>query len=393
MTDPIAVFNFAKNRFWWNGQKRSLSDLTSYGNGSYSLPWASVAGSFTGGFSIQVEASISATGNSGRLFGWHNRNTDSLRVEVGGNGTLSLVKTQPTTSPTVGARVVDINGAGLEFMTGFNRSIWSLPLSGVVSSISNLGNYLTSSGAVETANTPGTSVDATGNANIHFYRHATTGVVATGSRLLSVTIWGVPLAEAEMKRRARSNHFPPIHLVGDSFLTAGLLRNQLRGIAASRGVNIDISQDGVGSTTLTQQAVRHGNWPEFYDRTLVIMDGALEVTGAQALTEISTMTGRLSHSRWVYVQSNPINPIGDSRRTDWIAKDAEILASVGASKYVPTLAAMLAAGDGSSADNARIAQGLYPTSKCADVVHPFEDGYRTHALQIAAKLRENGWFP
>lgn len=390
----ILYADFRLNRFWWNGAKRQLSDLTAIGDGSYTLPFAALGASLSGGFTVRSETI--ATGNSGSVyFGWRNSGTQEWRLRAAHN-TISGVATRwqvdiagnPNTplSSSLVATCADFNGSDLTSIgSGFNRSIFSVPIGGPYITKSNMG-----APSVGT-NTVGTVVNP--NGLLHFMRAPDSGALATGIALQSITLWGAPMTEAQLVAANEHSPYPPLHFLGDSFLTHGQFRMPLKTTVDATGNFVTMTQDGIGGTTLTQQNVRFQNTPQAWGSTLIVVDGALEVTGAQAITELTSMVGSLTHDRWAYMQSNPINPIGDSRRTDWIAYDAAIRAFCGPEHYIETLPTMLASGNGSTADNNKIALGQWPTSICTDGVHPFGDGYSILVGLIRAHCQAQGWLP
>lgn len=384
--------DFGNSRFYWNGSTKALGDLTAIGDGSYTLAWSSVGATWTGNFSILSDVLIDlgtalATETYG---GWYinSSNNQTLRY-IGSDGSGFVRRWQEISSNpgsivgyATSARGLDAQNDAVALFNGINRSVFSVPSSAKSRSLWSNGLGF-----------EGTSINGTitAPATLHFGRSPATGVVASAALdLRAFTLWTATFSDTELRRAQNLEFYPPIHLLGDSFLNAGLITLSLKNSTDPTAL-IGYSQDGIGSTTLAQQAVRFAGWSQFWPSTLVIVDGSLELTGAAAIVEIQTIINLLTHDRWLYVQSNPINPIGDSRRTDWIAYDAAIRAFVGEDHYCPTLDVYLAAGDGSAEDNAKIAAGQWPLSKCGDGTHPSDVDF--HAGIIHDRLAALGWAP
>lgn len=186
-------------------------------------------------------------------------------------------------------------------------------------------------------------------------------------------------------RRAMRLFTNPVHILGDSFATYTFeykLENALLEIKSN------ISRDGVGSTSLTQQEVRFAATPEYWDSTLVIMDGGLEDTSAAAIIAIDAMVANLTHSRWVYVQH--ARRESDDEAT-YLAFVDDIIAHVGASHYVECFTDLAAANDGSANDLADIAESLVPRSLRVDTHHETTAGTAIRTRTVANHIKAQGW--
>jgi hypothetical protein len=185
-----------------------------------------------------------------------------------------------------------------------------------------------------------------------------------------------------------------IHILGDSFVTynggwSGDLEN-----AITNDNSITVTTDGVGGSTLAEQATRFASTPEHYDSLLIIMDGGLTDGSAAAIAAIDDITGRLSHDAWVWVQPSPQEWIADSGdRIAWDAKVAAIAAHVGAEHYVECLSDLQAANDGSANDLQDVADNIVPRSLRADAIHENSAGQDVRAATIMAHLEAQGWSP
>jgi hypothetical protein len=226
----------------------------------------------------------------------------------------------------------------------------------------------------------------------------------TNATLQRVYIWPRVLTSSEIAVLGAGAK-TPVHLIGDSFLNADRIRGHLQAALASRGY-VPVTQDGVGGTSLAQQAVSlaldsvtTGSPSVTYDiskwknSTLVIVDGGLDDTSAAAIVAIQDMINLLPHRRWLYVESAPNENTGTAGRIAWDARIAAIRAFVGEDRYIPTLVPAQAAGDNSANDNAEIALGLWPLSLKTSTVdfHPNEAGSSFLANLINTRLVSSGW--
>ncbi|MGR3802314.1 phage head spike fiber domain-containing protein [Marinibacterium profundimaris] len=191
-----------------------------------------------------------------------------------------------------------------------------------------------------------------------------------------------------MMRSAAYLPAPGIFWIGDSFLNGDLLPIETMALVEPNGL-IPHETDGVGGSNLQQQATRFaGADPAMYERTLVIMDGGLTDSAAQAMAAIDDMVGRLGHDRWIYVQPAPFSAPDAGMLQTW----ADIRDHVGEAHYVPTWEGALALSDGSPEDEARVADGLWPLSLTESETdfHANAAGRSYLAAQIHAKLLARG---
>lgn len=375
---------------WWNGAAKSLSDLTAETNG-YTLAWSATGLTWTGDLTVQMEFEYDPPNiPSGVLFGWRNSSIQT-RVwrPVGSNSPSWRYWAETVGAPStptlfaLGANQADAQSSGLTSYAGINRSIWSYRGN------SSEGRALWSNGPATVASGAFGAADAP--VTLHFGRNPADGAAPQNLTLRSVTIWNRAMTEAEMRKANNPGQAYPLHYLTDSFGTNGGLLMATKALIEASGHNVLLSQDAVGSTTLTQQAARYLSRPEFWNSTLVMVDGALEATAAEAIAAIDSMLAVMPHRRFLYVQSNPINPLGDYRRDEWIIKNAAIRSHVGEPRFCETLDPYLSAGDGSAEDNAKIALGQWPFSKCSDGTHPDDPVF--HAQMPYDKLVANKWLP
>ena len=180
-----------------------------------------------------------------------------------------------------------------------------------------------------------------------------------------------------------------LHLLGDSFATAEYLQ---AGAAASM-LNDDrtFSIDGVGGSSLTEQAARYALAPQHWGKTVVIMNGGLEGTLAENIAAINAIAANAG--RMLFVEPSPAElAAGTADRIAWDAHRDGLLAHVGVDRWVPTLARALTLGDGGANDNADIANSIWPRSLRVDTMHPTVTGWAgVIGYQVANKLATNGW--
>lgn len=130
--------------------------------------------------------------------------------------------------------------------------------------------------------------------------------------------------------------------------------------------------DGVGATSLTQQAVRFDSTPQYYGDLLVIVDGVIDgLIDSSSFTSIvkpaiESMIAHLTTSpkQWLYIQPLPdvsVGAIGSAGYTTWKSVQDQILAAY-PNNYVPTLPIMQSHGDGSGNDNSDTVNGWCPRS-------------------------------
>jgi hypothetical protein len=389
----IIHWDFANSRFYHNGSTQTISAFTDHGDGSFSIAYTDTGSWWgSGNFTLAIDYVLDFGADpAGHIFGWYYSGANFFRVEV------QNADSAPYTRRWVRGYVAPTAVAGEAIFPNqntpgqsviiegrhYHRALFSVPSIGTNKALDN-GNFIAAgtsvNGSIFVPNT------------FRIKRNVTTGVPATGVDVKSITIWPTAFSDAQLYRynRGGSSLSPPVHLIGDSFLEfhfvkEGIISNTLTGY-------VPISQDGVGSTTLAQQATRFEATPLWWDATLVIVDGALELDGQSAIEAINRMVSKLTHNRFLYVQSNPIHPIGDSRRTDWVANQGAIRGFFGEEHYLETLAPLQALGDGGANDNADIAAGIWPRSLRGDATH-LTQATRSGAYAdlIYAKLDANGW--
>lgn len=180
-----------------------------------------------------------------------------------------------------------------------------------------------------------------------------------------------------------------IHVLGDSYAEANNYSiNPYLPIVHT--IPRTFTYDGIGGTSLTQQATRFDSTSQYYGDILIIMDGAINSnTFSVAQTAIDSMVAHLTTSpkKWFYMQATPDATAGnESSGTTglaWTACQASIKAQY-PNNYIDTLTQMQSHNDGSANDLLDIAKGWWPRSLRLDNVHP-----TVAAAQIYCKIVSN----
>ena len=181
--------------------------------------------------------------------------------------------------------------------------------------------------------------------------------------------------------------------IGDSFATLAFtdaLEDHL-GIRPSA-----YNLDGVGGSTMLQQAVRHALTPLRWGDVTVMMDGGNDDTAADSISAIDSMVANLTTDRWMWVQPSPKNYLdGSPERATWDAKIAEVVAHItttyGAEHYVECLTALKAGNDGSAQDLIDVANNIVPDSLRTDPIHENLAGTIIRTLQVMLRIIQQGW--
>jgi len=196
-----------------------------------------------------------------------------------------------------------------------------------------------------------------------------------------------------------------IHGLGDSYLVLGASggQNVIQWLPPKLYRPRVWTFDGVGATSLTQQAVRFDATPSFYGDLLVIVDGVIDgltTNNDFALIVQPAIESMLAHlttspKQWIYVQPNPdvnAGTVGSVYYTRWLLIQSQIKAAY-PNNYVETLPQMQAFNNGSANDLADIAAGEWPRSLRIDAanVHPNELGSMYLAQIIDNAIQARGY--
>jgi hypothetical protein len=185
------------------------------------------------------------------------------------------------------------------------------------------------------------------------------------------------------------------HILGDSFVNPNRVDDYR---AALDDPNISVSFDGMGGSTLPEQALRLAADVRSHRRLLVIYEGQ-EVNSAAALAAIADMAEALDHPYWLYVESPfTANQGFDNPSTRATVEQfhADMAAALG-DRFVSTYQAFFdaAIGDpedsGYADDQADIANGVMPRSLRFDDVHPNSAGATVAFTGVKERMGALGW--
>lgn len=191
-----------------------------------------------------------------------------------------------------------------------------------------------------------------------------------------------------------------VHLLGDSFLNGhGVLKAFRSRLTGTAGSIAGFGQDGVGGSSLSDQAVRYSEThPGFADRTLVIVEMGLDGNYAQWSAAMGIILTHINHDRWLVCEPAPQIANGAQARTYWDTLVANIAAYCDGyvdtgGRMISTLTEALALSDGSPEDEAKVADRLWPVSLTvsASDFHPNAAGDDFLGERIYNALVLKGW--
>jgi len=365
LAERTLVWDRPSNEFKWAGATKTLADATDQGSGAYTVNdgtwWAEDN-------TVMLEYELTedvAMAGSGDLFSWTNASNHRYEFVAHDTDKFRLYFSQGNeyAYPTW-----EQLSAG--YRAGRHRPLAMSETGELVISRVNANAEDDVAGAVlGTFTAPtrfgilrGERFNTAATTNITFHR---------------AWAWNRLLTQDERRLAVTAGNYRPMHLIGDSFLNSGILQEQLA--LKCRREYIAFSQDGVGGSSLADQATRYAATPEFYGDTLIIMDGGLEDDEATALASIQDMVGRFGHQRWYYVEPSPNTY---SSVQTWCGDH-----------FIPVTAAMQAANDGTANDLADVANGLVPRSLRIDSIHENAAGTRIRARVIHAYISARGHMP
>jgi hypothetical protein len=167
------------------------------------------------------------------------------------------------------------------------------------------------------------------------------------------------------------------HILGDSFVNEDTALNYRTVLARP---SVSVTHDGVGGSTLPEQADRLALDIASHGKLLLIYEG-LEVNAATAIAAIDEMRATITHDYWLYVETiyKPDQGLDSETRGFWEATHAALKAYAG-DRHVDTYEALAAAAisdpedPGYAQDQADAANGVCPTSCRVDDAHPNAKG-------------------
>lgn len=377
--------DFENSSFFWAGAAKTLGDLTETANG-YTLTdvaWRRPPGTT---YLIEWEDDPSASAET-CMFALDNGGTGRIEFTTQSGVSLGIPRVYYN-PPGQYSQHGSAASAGLR---GRNRLVVSVPEGGSARMALNGLN-----GSTISAVTLGVP---TGLNRVSFNYRARFNDMVFGGTLHKVIATPRLYTLAQLEAIAAYDGPYSYHLLGDSFLNSSTsLLNEIK---------IDLqaawrmpSQDGVGGSTLVDQAVRFAAAGRYHASTLIIMDGGLSDSGANAISAINSMVSKLSHSRWLYVEPGygTDQIAGSGNRTTQDATVAAIAAEF-PGNYLPTLTDIQACNDGSPEDLDDVnVSDIWPRSLRSDALHPGtvvngagHSGYSALAGIISAELVSRGW--
>lgn len=362
--NPTFIWDEVDSVFYWAGASKVIGDATDNGDTSYTVndgTWWSANNTVL----VEYELADGASPN-GNLFSW--TNASNQRYEYGSFNDGERLYINPP-----GQYVYPANtGVNSGEQSGRRRL-----LNAVNASVNSVGK-LDANVALDNAIQAGAFVAPT-KVGIR-YNARFGGTIETVATFHRAIAWNRKMTSAQLHGNMRNGNYPPIHLIGDSALNTG---SQLEEIALlCTDDYIAFSQDGVGGSTLEDQATRFDSDSLHWTSTLVIIDIGLSDTQANALVAIADMVANLARPNWFYVEPNYV----DSAILDAIADYA-------GTHYIPTRSLMQTANDGSPEDLEDVANGILPRSLRIDAVHLNTAGMTVYAGIIHDYISAQGLMP
>ncbi|RWQ12323.1 hypothetical protein [Mesorhizobium sp.] len=185
-----------------------------------------------------------------------------------------------------------------------------------------------------------------------------------------------------------------LHFLGDSFLNGIPMVQYVRKRLTDKARSF--SKDGIGGTSLQQQAVRFDATSWDWTKTLIIMDGGSSDLLEAAQAAVQSEIAHLTHSRWLFIEGgydigtkaagSPARLVIDSINA-WVN-------STYPGHFVATKTIMQSYSTGDANDLADLAADVWPRSQTTDGLHPTTTpgGGSDHLSQIIVDaINARGW--
>ncbi|QXN67988.1 tail spike protein [Microcystis phage Mwe-Yong1] len=395
---------FDNSRFAWGGAARVLGDLTAVAAGGYSLAYNF---DFAGEAIVVLE--YEAVGDpadwSGTMFSWTSGYPSGNRVEftVSNNNSYGdalavyVAPGNPTANfqALIGSSKIDEAGA-FWISTERHRAVARIK--------SNTNHkYKFDNGQIRPSVALGSGALAAPTKlgfGCRAWAPGDPDNQLTGAALKRVTIYNADAPNTVFQSLGRSAYRYPVHLLGDSFLNLYGVYQRLGALFTAAGIYVPLSQDGVGATSITQQATRYTvTFPEWQDSTLVICEMGLDGTHAEWETAMKVILGGIKHNRWLVLEPAPNLNAGTAERAAFDERVARMRNFCGGwvqhgGRMVSTLIEAMAASTGSADDLAAVAARKWPPSLTVSVpdFHPNRvAGQAFMAGRIYYGLTTAGW--
>jgi hypothetical protein len=413
---PDFYFDFDLGEGYWGGSAKTLSDFIDDGSGSYRVSFGDLGLTGTEDYAMMMEfynddtefsASdtdmVLAFKRASNKFAYMRAQQPPI-TENGWDVNGRFSYTDPTRSRDAGHGNI-ATGSDNSIALGLQRVIGSRKLGEVAKAVSSQGGQFSLDPGVSTnTNLPDSDKSLYINQAADAYGVIASDPNTSGVQLKRVALWGRSLTDTEMWQTSRFGR-PGILFSGDSFVAGGVLRQTLVGILDQRGLGpVATTYDGVGESSLTDHAIRYAALDPFlHGEYLIIMDGGFEISdGIQAAKDaIDSYLSNLTHDNWVFIEPNSIPALGTANRDIWDdffygASDntgaRELYNHIGADHYIKTYDTMLANGDGSPEDNARIAAGQWPYNVVnQDGIHMSDFGMELVMGLVADYMQAKKW--
>lgn len=387
--DAVSFFNnrtfevdFDDNAYYWGISAKAASDLTVTANG-YTLADVSWRGATSTTYLIEWTPDPSTTTAQTKFALYDTVGTERVEFELTSTGA-RLYNNPP------GATYNYNENSHVKL--GRNRLAITLTNGSKPEAVRNGGSFSESSFA-------GGSIGLTNSINMisigYRGRFSDQKFVGTLHRIIAIDR---AYSLEELEEIVAHGGQPRYHLIGDSFLNTDYLQNAIRiNLAADWRIS---TQDGVGGSSLVEQAARFALTPKYWDSTLIIVDGGLSDEASDAVSAIGDMVSRLSHDRWLYVEPGygTGQIAGSPNRASQDATVAAIQAAF-PNNFLPTLSEIQALNDGGAEDLEDVnVSDIWPRSLRSDALHPGTalntagySGISALAEIVSNELTNRGW--
>lgn len=396
----VVHVDFDNERFYWDGEIKSIGDLTDNGDGSFILiPDAPI--DFSSGEQVIVyDRTFDMAGSPGGVL-WQVRE---------GTGSVGSLRAQPPALPNTVERIIGnyyaTSGQTINLsMTSIAGETATFPNTGRHRQLVRMKNgqqitYQPDNGDYREVVPAGARVVTTIpdieriTLNCSWATGSGPGSLLTDATLHTFTMYDRDVTEAELEAVGRTGIAPPAHILGDSFATLYRPQHNINKLLEDEGIPgcLPLSSDAIGGTTLDQQFVRYrDNNPKWRRSTLVIAEMGASFNMIEALKDI---LGLIEHERWLVLEPAPNKGqiLGTPGRIAWDKRREELKQACGPN-WVPTLELALSLSDGSPEDEADVANGIWPRSltKSGTDFHPGARGDDFLAWVIFNALAARGW--
>ena len=214
------------------------------------------------------------------------------------------------------------------------------------------------------------------------YRVLFNDSVAKEISIKRIFIWP-DMTDEGMRQRTLITPKTNVHILGDSYVTANLSAEIVGALGPDYRA---VRRDGVGGSTLAEQAVRYAATPLLHDFTLLIVDGGL--SDADPIDQIAAIVAHNTSGRWAYMQSGYAQSWTPAQVSARLAVDAAIKAAY-PDNFIDTYDFMRANGGGGTVG----ANGgeVWALDNYLDAIHMDASGEANLGACVANWLTAKGW--